>query len=79
MNFQDRVLYSAQYFHGDQQSAKLFLRASAMLFNFHPYGFRSNHTFPNRISPFSDLNRFVYHDNWLHNFLIVLVVSFKRK
>ena len=70
MNYQDRVLYSAQYFHGYEQSAKLFLRASAILFNFHPYGFRFKHNFPDRISPFSDINRFVYHDNWLHNFLI---------
>jgi hypothetical protein len=70
MNYQDRILYSSQYFHGSLQSAKLFLRASAILFNFLPYGFRSKHTFPDRISPFSDINRFVYHDNWLHNFLI---------
>jgi hypothetical protein len=70
MNYQDRVLYSAQYFHGSLQSAKLFLRASALLWNFHPYGFRSKSDFPDRISPFSDLNGFVYHKNWLHNFLI---------
>ena len=38
MNYQSRVLYSAQYFHGTLQSAKLFLRACAILFNFHPYG-----------------------------------------
>jgi len=70
MNYQDRILYSSQYFHGHQQSAKLFLRSCAILFNFHPYGFRSKSNFPDRISPFSDLNGFVYHKNWLHNFLI---------
>jgi hypothetical protein len=40
MNYQDRILYSSQYFHGSHQSAKLFLRASAILWNFHPYSQR---------------------------------------
>lgn len=70
MNYQDRQLYAAQYFHGHLSSAKLFLRASAMLWNFHPYGTRTQANFPNRSSPFADLNGFQYHPNWLHNFLI---------
>lgn len=78
MNYQDRVLYSSQYLHGSFPSAKLFLRACAIVFNFHPYGSRSNHNFPNRISPFSDINRFVYHDNWLHNFLIASSLNGSR-
>lgn len=70
MNYQDRILYSSQYFHGYEQSAKLFLRASALLWNFHPYSNRCKANFPGRVSPFSDLNGFSYHNNWLHNFLI---------
>ena len=33
-----------QYFHGHQDSASLALRAMAMLWNFHPYGRRSQPT-----------------------------------
>jgi hypothetical protein len=38
--------------------------------NFHPYGKRLREEEPGRISPFHDLNGFVYHQNWLHNLLI---------
>jgi len=82
MNYQDRILYAAQYFHGTLQSAKLYLRAAALLWNFHPYGTRTRSNFPNRRSPFEDLNGFRYHDNWLHNFLIASSLggkSFKHK
>lgn len=82
MNYQDRILYAAQYFHGTLKSAKLYLRAASLLWNFHPYGSRTRSDFPNRCSPFEDLNGFRYHDNWLHNFLIASSLggkSFKHK
>lgn len=82
MNYQDRILYAAQYFHGTLESAKLYLRASALLWNFHPFGARTRSAFPNRRSPFEDLNGFHYHENWLHNFLIASSLggkSFKHK
>jgi len=82
MNYQDRILYAAQYFHGTLHSAKLYLRAASLLWNFHPYGARTRSDFPNRHSPFEDLNGFSYHDNWLHNFLIASSLagkSFKHK
>lgn len=70
MNYQDRYLYSMQYFHGTFQSARLQLRAMALLWNFHPYTQRTRSANPERSSPFEELNGFVYHDNWLHNLLI---------
>lgn len=70
MDHQDRILYSMRYFHGELSSARLSVRAIAMLWNFHPYGFRTYSNDTSRISPFVDLNGFEYHSNWLHNFLI---------
>ena len=70
MNYQDRLLYAMQYFHGSEASARLYLRAMALLWNFHPYGRRTTATAPGRCSPFKDLNGFQYHDNWLRNLLI---------
>ena len=70
MNYQDRMLFSMQYFHGHQDSANLALRAMAMLWNFHPYGRRSQPTPTDTVSPFEVLNGFYYHENWLRNFLI---------
>ncbi len=70
MNHQDRLLYTMQYFHGNKESARLYLRSMALIWNFHPYGTRTLSQCPTRISPFTDLNGFSYHDNWLHNLLI---------
>ena len=70
MNYQDRRLYAMGYFHGTPESARLAMRAMALLWNFHPYGTRIRRDFPARRSPFHDLNGFQYHDNWLHNLLI---------
>lgn len=70
MNYQDRMLYSMQYFHGHPESATSALRAMAMVWNFHPYGRRSQPTPSDTVSPFVQLNGFSYHHNWLRNFLI---------
>ncbi len=70
MNHQDRLLYTMQYFHGNNSSARLYVRAMALVWNFHPYGTRTTSEAAHRISPFHDLNGFCYHDNWLHNLLI---------
>jgi|APDOM4702015191_1054821.scaffolds.fasta_scaffold36391_1 hypothetical protein len=70
MNHQDRYLYSMQYFHGTVESARLQMRAMALLWNFHPYGQRTKAKGRERSSPFGELNGFVYHENWLHNLLI---------
>jgi hypothetical protein len=70
MNHQDRMLYARDYLHGKEGTARLALRAMAVLLNFHPYTARLCKDAPQRQSPFADLNGFQYHENWLHNFLI---------
>lgn len=70
MNYQDRLLVSMQYFHGFQDSANLTLRSMAILWNFHPFGRRSQKNSTDTVSPFQKLNGFSYHPNWLRNFLI---------
>jgi hypothetical protein len=79
INYQDRLLYARQYFHGTKLSANLYLRSMALLWNFHPYSSRTRANDSNRYSPFQDLNRFRYHDNWLHNFLIAASIGGRRK
>lgn len=70
MNYQDRLLYNMQYFHGTQDSARLYLRSMALIWNFHPYSSRTKVNDSSRSSPFEDLNGFRYHNNWLRNLLI---------
>jgi hypothetical protein len=70
MNYQDRVLYAMQYFHGTPESTRLSLRSMTLIWNFHPYGTRTRYNQPDIVSPFHRLNKFVYHDNWLQNLLI---------
>lgn len=70
MDYQDRILYAARYCHGSTTSARLFVRAMALLFNFHPYGSRTTSTYPDRTSPFHDVNGCTYHENWLHNLML---------
>lgn len=78
MNYQDRLLYNMQYFHDTKDSARLQLRAMALIWNFHPYGSRTKLNNPARSSPFQELNRFQYHDNWLHNLLIPASMNGQR-
>jgi len=70
MNYQDRKLYAMRYFHHSTESARVMVRAIAVLWNFHPYSARLRRNDAARASPFCDLNGFQYHPNWLHNFLI---------
>ena len=69
MNYKDRVLYSIRYFHGFKESALLYLRSMALVWNFHPYSTRSRHEGLGA-SPFEELNGFQYHSNWLQNLLV---------
>lgn len=78
MDYLDRVLYSMKYFHGTQASGRLAVRATAMLWNFHPYGERTRRSDPSRRSPFHDLNGFEYHTSWLQNFLIASSMAGRR-
>ena len=70
MNYQDRILYDMQYFHGTLSSARLLMRAQALIWNFHPYGSRTRSPDCDLVSPFKEMNGFSYHENWLHSLLI---------
>lgn len=78
MDYQDRVLYAMRYFHGTIESARLSVRAMAMVWNFHPYGARTRRGDRTRRSPFHDVNGFEYHANWLHNLLIASSMGGRR-
>lgn len=54
------------------------LRSMAILWNFHPYGLRTTYNSSQRISPFHDINGFVYNPNWLQNYLIASSLSGRR-
>lgn len=71
MNYQNRLLYAMQYLHGSRETGRLYVRAMALFWNFHPYGRQTQLKYQGqRNSPFEGLNGFRYHDNWLHNLLI---------
>jgi hypothetical protein len=70
MDYQDRLLYTMRYFHGTLSSAKLYMRAMALVWNFHPYGRRTQKKYGGVCTPFERLNGFQYHDNWLENMMI---------
>lgn len=70
LNHLDRQLYSACYGHSSAAQLTKLVRAVAVQWNFHPYGPRLRHDQPTRVSPFHDVNGFVYHANWLHNLFI---------
>jgi hypothetical protein len=69
-NYQDRILYQMQYFHGSDSSTRMALRAMALLWNFHPYCQKIQGDCAFTCSPFRDLNGFSYHNHWLKNLLI---------
>ena len=77
MNYQDRILYTMQYFHGTISSASKYVRAMALLWNFHPYGARTRQA--NRGSPFEEMNGFRYCDNWLENLLVAASLEGQRQ
>jgi hypothetical protein len=70
IDYQDRILYQMQYFHGSDDSTRMALRAMALLWNFHPYCQKIQGDCAFTCSPFRDLNDFAYHNHWLKNLLI---------
>ena len=79
MDYQDRLLYTMRYFHGTQESASLYVRAMALVWNFHPYGQKTQDKYGPRASPFQQLNGFRYHDNWLENMMIAASLGGRRE
>jgi hypothetical protein len=79
MNHLDPRLYAMHYFHGSVAAASLGARSIALCWNFHPYGRRARPHAGWRCSPFTELNGFYYHENWLHNLLIASSLGGRRK
>ena len=53
MNYQDRILYAMQYLHGNKASARLYVRAMALVWNFHPYGRQTQAKYDGKREPLS--------------------------
>jgi len=70
MQRMDRHLFSTQYFHGYLSEAELSIRGWALIQNFAPSNPQTVKKHDGYLSPAERLNRFRYHDNWLHNLLI---------
>jgi len=75
MDYLDRILYTGHYFHGTYDSASLYARAMALLWNFHPYDRRTQRKYGIGASPFEQLNGLRYHDNWLENMMIAASIG----
>ena len=75
MNYQDRLLYAMQYFHGTNESNSRYARAMALLWNFHPYDRKTQRNYGLAASPFQKLNGFQYHHNWLQNMMIAASIG----
>ena len=75
MNYLDRLLYTAKYFHGKITNASLYVRAMAILWNFHPYDIRTQTKYGTGSSHFERLNDFRYHDNWVENLMIATSIG----
>ena len=70
MQRMDRHLFSVQYFHGSMASAELSIRGWVLIQNFAPYNPRTVEKLHGLKSPAERLNKFRYHDNWLHNLYV---------
>ncbi len=70
MQRMDSHLFSVQYFHGSMVSAELSIRGWALIQNFAPYNPRTVKKLGGFRSPAERLNKFRYHDNWLHNLFV---------
>lgn len=70
MQRMDRHLFSTRYFHGSMEAAQLSIRGWALINNFAPFNPRTIFKHNGYQSPAECLNKFRYHDNWLHNLYI---------
>ena len=66
----DRHLFSTQYFHGSMTAAGLSIRGWTLIQNLAPYNPQTVKKLNGRTIPVERLNKFRYHDNWLHNLFI---------
>jgi len=70
MQRMDRHLFNTQYFHGTLSAAELSIRGWALIQNFAPSNPRTIHLHNGYRSSTERLNKFRYHETWLHNLLI---------
>jgi hypothetical protein len=77
MRWQDKYLFSRQYFHGNFESAELAIRSWALIRNFRPYCRRVCEDY--KASAAVQLNGFSYRDNWLENLLVSASMRGYRK
>jgi hypothetical protein len=70
MQRMDRHLFSTRYFHGSMNAAELSIRGWTLIQNFAPYNPQTEKKLNGSRSPAERLNKFRYHDNWLHNLFI---------
>jgi hypothetical protein len=70
MQRMDRHLFSTRYFHGSMNAAELSIRGWTLIQNFAPYNPQTVKKLYGSRSPAERLNKFRYHDNWLHNLFI---------
>lgn len=72
-------LVNRQYFHGTIESARLWLRARALLYNFAPLCTRSRKDKIGLHCPSKLLNGFSYSENWLENLMICSSMAGRRR
>jgi hypothetical protein len=70
MQRMDRHLFSTRYFHGSMNAAELSIRGWTLIQNFAPCNPQTVKKLNGSRSPAERLNKFRYHDNWLHNLFI---------
>jgi hypothetical protein len=70
MQRMDHHLFSTQYFHGSENSAETGIRGWALITNFAPSNPYTVKKYEGLRSPVERLNRFRYHDSWLHNLMV---------
>jgi hypothetical protein len=72
-------LVNRQYFHGEIQSARLWLRARVFLYNFAPLCTRSRKEKVGLHCPSKLLNGFSYSENWLENLMVCSSMAGRRR
>lgn len=77
MDFQDRQLYAMRGLKGNREATRLMLRASCLLWNFHPYTRHTKESASAR-SPFEQMNGFLYEEDWLRNLLCAASLKGQR-
>jgi hypothetical protein len=70
MKFMSRHLYMHQNYHSDIKHTTVNIRAYCLIYNFAPFNPWTIKRNDDVKCPAEKINGFVFHENWLHNFLI---------